>query len=666
MTLEAGGIHFRLLTLENGFAEIQNLETRELRKSRESDLIDRLFSGELKCPDVTLAAHRVSEQLGSDALVQVMGRGESYVAASVMLDQFRWVAELRRLGIDRIEDKPWVRTAIARLADGNMKRSRIYQVSTLMKVARLLQKSQNDPLALLPRYSARGGRGINRINSVTERITAEVIGEVKAQSGKIVVKEILVNINNRINQLNLVSPDLLAPLAASSTVTRRVKAEVSAYDMCRRNTNPEVANRKFRVNGYARDRSTFPLEVAAFDDTDSGVFLINEKTGLPFGRAYLTSGIDQCTLMVLGFNLSHKNRSIESAVGAIIDSMLPKNRSRLDFLGVKEEWCGYGTAGTILLDNARYNGSKAIERQSDLHKLVLAKARPYTPTEKSEIEYFNRRVKEDYCSRIPGWRGEKQDADSIKNGIGAAICTETQFRRGFVNWVTGVYSNTPGVDGLTPLQRWNRFYGTHRPAVRWSRDHLAMMRLVPETLKLRASGGLQRLSLRYCSPQIEDLQRRVGQIAEVEIFIDRQDLSYVVVANPFTNRLLKVPCSEQPMLYEGITEYQQKLILKLARLRGVTNASLSNLVAAREELRLLTQQLSVSKKMRSRKKAEQIGDVPQVFLETDAEPEALRSRHSNASLQVSPVKTMTELEWEIEQLETSIADNDMEMWGQSC
>ena len=664
MNLEAGGIHFRLLRLEDGFAVIQNLETRELRKSRESDLIDRLFSGELKSPDINVASHQVSEQLGSDALVQVMGRGESDVAASVMLDQFRWVAELRRHGIDRIEDKPWVRTVIDRLADGTMKGAKIYQVSTLMKVARLLQRSQNDPLSVLPRYSARGGRGINRINSVTERITTEVIEEVKAHNGKIVVKEILVDINKRINQLNLATTGLPAPLAASSTVTRRVKAEVSAYDMCRRNTNPALANRKFRVNGYARDSATFPLEFGSFDDTDSGVFLINEKSGLPFGRAHLTSGIDQCTLMVLGFDLSHKNRSIESAVSAIIDSMLPKDRSREDFQGVKQEWSGYGTAGTILLDNARYNGSKAIERQSDLHQLVLAKARPYTPTEKQEIEYFNRRLKEDYCSRIPGWRGEKHDADSIKNGIASAICTETKFRQGFVKWVTGVYSNAPGIDGLTPLQRWNRFYSTHRPAVRWSKDQLAMLRLVPQTLKLRQSGGIQRLSLRYCNPQLQELQRRIGQTADVEIFVDRQDLSYVVVANPFSNQLFKVPCSEQPTLYQGISEYQQKLILKLARLRGISNSSLSDLVAAREELRILTQQLSASKKMRSRKKAEQIGNVPQVFLVPDVEPEVLRSGHLDVNLKVSSVPVITELEWEIEQLESSLADDDLESWGQ--
>ena len=191
-----------------------------------------------------------------------------------------------------------------------------------------------------------------------------------------------------------------------------------------------------------------------------------------------------------------------------------------------------------------------------------------------------------------------------------------------------------------------------------------MLRLVPETLKLRESGGLQRLSLRYCTPLLQDLQRRIGQTAEVEIFADRQDVSYVVVANPFSNQLFKVPCSEQPMLYEGITEYQQKLILKLARLRGITNPSLSDLVAAREELHLLTQQLSVSKKMRSRKKAEQIGSLPQVVLAPDTEPHALRSEHLNVNLKVSPVQVITELEWEIEQLENSIADDDFEKWGQ--
>lgn len=666
MNLEAGGTRFRLLELRSGIAVIQNLENNDLREARESDLIDRLFSGELKSPDVCVASHQVSEYLGDDALAHVAGRGESDVAASVMLDQFRWVNALHRMGIDRIEDEPWVRTAIERLREGEMKGARTYQISTLMKVARLLRRSHNDPLVVLPRYSARGGRGIYRTNKVTERVTTEVIEEVKAQSGKIVVKEILVDINTRIGQLNLASPEAPAPLAAPSTVTRRVKFEISAYEMCQRNQGRAVAKREFRANGYARDSAAFPLETVAYDDTDTGVFLINQTTGLPFGRAHLTSGVDQCTLMIMGFDLSHKNRSIESALGAIADSLLPKDCTRPEFQGLTHEWLAYGPAASYLLDNAPQNGSSPIERQSDIHQFILAKARPYTPTEKTEIEHFNDHVKDDFCARIPGWRGEKHDADSVKNGIASAICTESQFRQLFVKWVTGVYSNAPGIDGLTPAQRWNRFYGVHRPAVRWSRDQLALLRLVPNTLKLRDSGGLMRLGLRYCNSQLEELQRRIGQTAEVELFVDRQDMSYVVVSNPFSNQLFKVPCSEQPMFFQGISEYQQKLILKLARQRGATNPSLADLVAAREELRTLTMQLAVSKKMRSRKKAEQTGGLPQLILATDIGQEVSDSGHKILQTVEAPRTVCTELEWEMEELGNTISDEDVEKWGQSC
>lgn len=666
MNLEAGGTRLRLLQLRSGIAVIQNLENSELREAREGDLIDRLFSGELKSPDVSVASHQVSECLGDDALAQVAGRGESDAAASVMLEQFRWVNALHRLGIDRIEDKPWVRTAIARLREGEMKGARIYQISTLIKVARLLRRSHNDPLVVLPRYSLRGGRGIYRTNNVTERVTKEVIEEVKARNDKIVVKEILVDINVRIGQLNLASPDAPASLASPSTVTRRVKSEISAYEMSQRNQGRAVAKRDFRANGYARDTAAFPLETVAYDDTDTGVFLVNQITWLPFGRGYLTSGIDQKTKVIPGFDLSHKSRSIESAIGAIADSLLPKDCARPEFQGLTYDWIGYGTPGTILLDNAGYNGSAAIERQSDIHQLLLAKTRPYTPTEKAEIEHFNDHVKEDFCPRIPGWRGEKHDADSVKNGIASAICTVSQFRQLFVRWVTGVYSNTPGVDGLTPVQRWNRFYSGHRPAVRWSKDQLALLRLVPNNLKFRASGGLLRLGLRYCSAQLDELRRRMGPVADVEVFVDRQDMSYMVVSSPFTGQLFRVSCSEQQLLYQGITEYQQKLILKLAKQRGATNPSLADLVVAREELRKLTLQLAVSKKIRSRNKAEQTGSLPGLMLSADADKELSDSEYRTIKSAEAPRQIVTELEWEIEELENSVADADVEKWGQLC
>ena len=120
------------------------------------------------------------------------------------------------------------------------------------------------------------------------------------------------------------------------------------------------------------------------------------------------------------------------------------------------------------------------------------------------------------------------------------------------------------------------------------------------------------------------------------------------------------------MFFRGITEYQQRLILKLARQRGATNPSLTNLVVAREDLRRLTVQLAVSKKMRSRKKAEQIGTLPQLLWAPETDHESSFSTKSALTPAGATSPAVTELEWEIEQLENSIDDEDVETWGKLC
>jgi putative transposase len=662
MHLQAGGTRFRLRQLLNGKAVVENLDNGQIKEAYERDLVDRLFSGELTTPDLSLVSKSLQLNLDDDALAQVQARGESDTAAVVMLEKYRWVRALRSLGIDQIEDKPWVQTAISNLAKTEMLGARLYKISTLSRADRALRRSHDDPMAVLPHFSARGGPGIHRVPSATDRITMERIENVKRQTDRVVVVDIVQDINDQIDQINLSMPDAPIPRASASTVTRRLKTEISAYEICRRNQGRAVAKSEYRDHGYSRDRAEFPLEVVEFDDTDMGVFLINHRTGLPFGRAHLTSGIDQNTLAITGFDLSHKDRSIESALGAIADCLLPKDYLRPEFAGVVHPWFGYGCPGTILLDNARYNNAMAMERQSQSHQLMLAKSRPYTPTAKSAIEHFNGEVKHKFCVTIPGWRGKKHDADSVKDGINSAICTEDFFLKKFVSWVTGVYANKPGEDGMTPNQRWNRFYHSHRPAVRWSREQLAMLRMIPETLKFRPSGGLERMRLRYDCQQLDDLRRRIGSKGSVDIFTDPSDLSYLVVGSPYSDLLFRVPCTEKPFLYQGITQYQQELITKMARQNGARNPSLSNLVTAREDLRQLTAQLATSKKLRSRKRAEKTGELPEC---SSAEVEQILIDEGRSKPAGKTEYVMTELEWQIEDLKAADLNLDDGEWGRS-
>ena len=342
-------------------------------------------------------------------------------------------------------------------------------------------------------------------------------------------------------------------------------------------------------------------------------------------------------------------------MGAIADSLLPKDTSRPEFEGCKHSWVGYGNQGVKLLDNAAYNKSKAMTHRREDAQLMMAGTRPYGPVEKCAIEHFNWVLKSDFCPTLPGWRGDKKDPDAVKHGMSRAILSIDEFRKLFVRWVTDQYLNKPGEDGLTPRQRWNTHFCHHSPAVRWSAEQVAMLRMRPAFLTFRENGSLETLKLRYWSEYISLLRRELGSKAEVLVYTDPKDLSYILAQHPRTRTLHRVPCVMDPDYIRGLTRYQHCLVLKFARSKKIKNPSMSDLVAARRDFAELVKQLSKSKKLTERKVAYRAGD----FSPTPAKSE--QDQKATPRIEVREL-VMTQLECMTHELDTlELSDEDEEV-----
>ena len=110
-----------------------------------------------------------------------------------------------------------------------------------------------------------------------------------------------------------------------------------------------------------------------------------------------------------------------------------------------------------------------------------------------------------------------------------------------------------------------------------------------------------RLNLTYDSGELDALRKRLGADAQAMVHIDRHDLTYIKVTDPFSRKLIHVPCTTTHRYASGITEYQQTLVLKLARERGHRNPTLGEMVQARVDLRELVLQAVASVKAARRK-----------------------------------------------------------------
>jgi hypothetical protein len=635
--MAAGGVHFKLSSFDGGNVILQRLDTHERRRVSEHDLLQSIRDGQVHCAEAS-AIKPLSED--GETIKTSSVRTVSAAALSDWTQKLAWLDALQRRGITKLVVKPYVRVAINQLASGELRDTKQYSISTLYKTDLKIRKCGGDRSAAIPDYEKRGGPGISRIDTEAAKIAIALFDTIKADRDDPIIKEnVYAEIYTEIRKRNSMAPERQIAEPGATTLARLLALHIDAAEIHARNHGESAASVAYRNNSHARDTAQRPLEVSEYDDLDTRVFLIDEGLGLPFGRGYLTNGIDQCTLVPLGCAIGHEFRSYDSAIEALIHSLLPKAHT-----GEDAGWVGYGAQGSIILDNARYNFSSATKHQATTLNLLLGGARPYGPTEKSTIEHFNHIIRANFLKGLPGWGGNKGDRDALDEGIASAILTVGEFRKRYFEWVVGEYLNKPGDDGYTPRQRWEKFYSRHRPAVRFGREQLALMRLRPRELTFRESGGLLRLGLRYSSDALAKVRGQQGMDAEVQCYTDGKDLSYLMVRQPRSRDLLRVPCIEDPRYIAGLNERQQQLIYKTARADGHKNPAIPQMVAARNKLRRMVSQLKSSKKLRNRGKAKQIGDIPDM-------PNVQEQRAD-----LPPSTVVTELEYQILQLESVEAD----------
>lgn len=577
MLMEAGGVSLQLYKLRPPEVLLQDVQTNECRATTEDVLISAIQTGEVICEGVEQRRTLLEE--GIAKLRDSEHRIASQAALEVAAAKLTWLEALRRHGVVRLVDRPWVHSLMKRLVADELKDVQWFELTTLAETERRIRKADGDVTAAIPDYASRGGAGGSRIDPRALQVAKDVLRTAVDSKSFTTKLNIIRDVETQIQALNTACPQDPIKQPGHTTIRRVISREMPAYEFFRVQKGVRKANSLFREQAYSRDTATRPLEASEYDDVDTGVFLVDEMNGLPWGRGWLTDGIDQCTAVPLGYHMGEKERSYESMMGAICHSLLPK-----PYVEEAGHWDGYGCQGVMKLDRARYNFCVAAKQQSAALGVLLSAARPRGPTEKSTIEHYNHIIKSDFCPTLPGWKGDSGDREAIDEGIGTAVLTIQDFERLYVKWVCGVYLNIPGDDGKTARQRWTGFYKGFGPAVRYSSEQLALFRLVPKLLRFRESGGVYPLRLRYASDELARLRKQLGPNAQVLCFVDRLDLTYLMAENPWTKSRFRVECVEDPRYVRGLTAYQQSMIIAKCRQEKNKNPSIGDLMAARRAL----------------------------------------------------------------------------------
>lgn len=588
---------------------LRDLKSNEVRSMAADDLRRAVAAGHIQIDaghdanlkDLPALQRRVSN--GHEAFINsIPAELRSEAAVVVMTEKIKWVKRLQRYGEPTLRPTDALLIALKDI-EHRERESCPFTLHTLYAASRTMKKYGGDPRSLYPAFHNRGGKGQSRISPEVEKMITSALNDATRKTSEQLrpsrVSDAVAGMVKKWNQANP-SESMVAP--SLPTITRRFEERFSAYEVAKRNYGVERANRMFRENG-ARIRALEPLDVVEYDDTDTQVFMIDERTGLPWGRAFLTVGVDQCSGMVMGKSISEKPRSLVSAIYAIYDGIMPKNHAAAEFAQCRGKWDAYGHHGLIKLDNAPFNTSKHAEAGLLEIGSEVEWARPYQPTNKSDIEHFNAVMKQDYVCNLEGWSGPVENRDLLNRGIGSAVMTLGEFVAGLNAWIVDEYSNKPQVDGLTPRQKWLSTFADHAPLLPKKMLSPNLLGTIADTRKLRDSGGLKRKGLRYQSAELANLRKRIGANAEVEIRVNPYSLTSIFVKDPINGQYLEVPCDEKIAYLKHLTDYQQSLILKKCRLMKKTNSGYLDMYEARIELSEMATKLMRSKKLNERKVA---------------------------------------------------------------
>lgn len=631
---------------------MENLRTKEKKSLQEGLLLSQIGrevhiedDGTGQAPaDATLAERVSISRLPVDM--------HSPAQILAMLSKARWIAGLKQSGHTTRDEIEEINLTMLKLQPTLPESTIRFTTRTIKESWITYERNGEDPRVLIPNFAQRGAPGVLKTCPIAESLLQKRFKAEHDKDDMLLASDVWDGHVADVTEWNKAPGNRKIEPISERTVLRRYHKEFTRFEIIVRNRSLEAARRELRDSGV-RIKADEPLMATQWDDTDGEVFLIDERTGLPWGRANLTLGIDENTLSILGKEISEQARNVWSAASALINGILPKNMADPEYELCENPWYAFGKICVAQFDNAMYN------RSPQFLEGVIADAgalpgwsKKHTPTEKSQIENLNDVIKTDFTPGLPGWRGPKRDRDGLKEGPGTAVCTLQTYRKHFNKWACDRYSNNPRTQGKTPKQKWNAHFGERRPPMPLDISAFKLIATLRKEYTPRASGGILRLGLRYNSPELQKLRKRMGNGVKFETRIHPFDLSKAYVLHPELGIFLTVPCIEDLDYIEGLSDRQQSLILKKCRQDGIKNPSIAECGKAKDDLRKLAEQLRNSTKLTEAKKGQRMDPPP---------PDGAKAPPSPAKPpepQVAPT-LMSELERQIVALsQVRTSDND--------
>ncbi|QSI75359.1 Mu transposase C-terminal domain-containing protein [Niveibacterium microcysteis] len=388
------------------------------------------------------------------------------------------------------------------------------------------------------------------------------------------------------------------PLPTRRLITSRTEA-IPAFDRYAARHGRSAAVKRFRSLLRHRITST-PLERAEIDHTPLDLMVIDDESGLPLGRPYITACIDDHTRCLLGLYISFEPPSHFTVSRCLIHAFMPKTELKEKYPAIRNQWQAHGVMRELVVDNGPEFHSTSLENACYSLGIEIHYSARKTPWFKGKVERFLGTLNRSIAHGTPGSTFsnifDKEDYSPDK----FAVVRYDTLKEIANTWVTDVYHQKVHRSlGVPPDVMWARSIRPEDILIPDDPTHLGFI-LGRSEKRVLSHKGIEVYGLHYNSPELTALRRKLGDKLDVEVRIDTSNLGHIVVLSPKTQEPIKAPALQFEYA-NGLSEWQHRVCKQFAA-REMKNYSPRGWLEAKERIRELIDRDFMHRKQRTRAK----------------------------------------------------------------
>ncbi|MBP2640457.1 MAG: Mu transposase/integrase [Firmicutes bacterium] len=417
----------------------------------------------------------------------------------------------------------------------------------------------------------------SRISEIQEKIVDAAIQNYYLTDQRPTIRAVKDLIDIRISEENNVEGIDKMPPISYKAVYNRIK-KLDPYVVAKSRYNEKYAEQKFGVSGGG-PRPTRILQRVEMDHTKMDLFVICEKTGMVYGRPWLTLCIDVYSRCILGYFISFEPPSAMTALACLEHAIWPKNIKE-KYSDIVNEWSAAGIPENLIFDNGKEFMGTNVENAC----LSLGINVDYCPVQepwyKGCVERFFGSINTQLIHLLPGTSFsnifEKGEYDSIKN----AVITHAMLDWLVAKWIADIYHQQFHTGArAVPALLWQKSAEKYEPRYASSADKLnALLGYSGERSVGKA--GIQLEKLYYSCPEIAHLRTIKTETGKFEIKYNPKDLGTIQVFDPSRSKWLMVPAVDFSYA-NGLTVWQHRVHRRYA-LQEYGNEDRESLVKAKK------------------------------------------------------------------------------------